>query len=262
VQRNPDENASERWIVRESDSLFYRHASLMLRASHAERFVLAAFDEGAAETYHFLTKRPVHSFPAPHRPTAAHRDRTTVACPTIAFLGEQRAEKGFALVPDIARRLLAAHGAIRILIHNSWDQFPEENAALRQLAATDSRLEFRPGTVSSEQWAELLGRSDIVVLPYDPQVYTTSISGVGVEAIANAIPVVAPEGTAMARLMREYGMPGVVSKDNSPLSVVSAVAELLNDYPGYARRAAAAGRAWAERAGAAVLVDRILGLGR
>lgn len=254
----PGEEAEQTFAINDQRMIFYRHASRMLRPSHAGRFVFAAYAPEVAASYQALLDRPVRLFPAPIAAVRAVRDRTQAAVPTIAFLGEQRDEKGFPEVPDIVRSLLARHDEIRVLVHNSWDGAAEPTAALRQLADADPRLEVIARAVTADEWAVLLDRADVIVLPYREFVYRTAMSAVAVEGLANGIPLVVPRGTTMDRLLVEHGMPGVVAATSAAADIVAAVGELVAQFPECARRAAQASRGWAETAGPAGLLQAIL----
>ena len=254
----PGEDANQTFAIRDQRMVFYRHASRMLGPSHAGRFVFAAYAPEVAAAYQALLDRPVRIFPAPIAAVRPLRDRAQAAVPTIAFLGEQRDEKGFPEVPEIVRSLLAGHGGIRVLVHNSWDGAPEQTAALRQLADGDPRLEVIARAVTAEEWAGLLDRADLIVLPYREFVYGTALSAVAVEGLANGIPLVVPRGTTMERLLVAHGMPGVVAASSAAADIVAAVGELVAEFPESARRAATASRSWAETAGPAGLVRGIL----
>lgn len=253
-----DQTGGSRWRIGDQRMIFYRHASRMIRPSHVHRFAFAAYDPKVASAYRFLLDRPVQVFPPPLGAVTAPRDRTETAAPTVAFLGEQRLEKGLALIPEMVRQLLAAHPSIRIIVHNSWQEPRDENTLLAGMAKEYPRLEVRLGTVTAAEWAELLDRTDMLVMPYDPAIYATAISGVAVEAIATGIPCVAPRGTTMERLLTEAGMPGVLADRSEVEPMVTAVSQLLSDYPPLAARAAQASQVWQERAGGKRLVEAIL----
>ncbi|MFM1903114.1 MAG: hypothetical protein RLZZ440_1014 [Planctomycetota bacterium] len=258
VERGVATDGRAAWRITDQRMAFYRHASRMLTPAFAPRFRFAAYDPSVAAAYQFLLGRPVRVFPAPLGPTRPSRDRSATLRPTIAFLGEQRLEKGLARIPGIVRELLARHDSIRILVHNSWQEPRPENAALQALAAADSRLEVVLGATPAARWDQMLEATDLLVLPYESSVYATAISGTAIEATACGIPLVAPQGTTMERLMQGYGMPGVVCPTSAPPDVVAAVGEVLANYPAFAQRAAAAGRRWQETAGAGQLVRAIL----
>jgi hypothetical protein len=258
VERGVGPDGRAAWRITDQRMAFYRHASRMLTPAFASRFRFAAYDPTVAAAYEFLLGRPVRVFPAPLGPTTPVRDRSATRRPTIAFLGEQRLEKGLARIPGIVRELLARHESIRVLVHNSWQEPRPENAALQALAAADSRLEVVLGTTPADRWDQMLDEIDLLVLPYDTSVYATAISGTAVEALGRGVPLVAPRGTTMERLMAEYGQPGIVCETPHIPAVVAAVGTVLADFPHFARLAAAASRRWRETAGAAQLVRAIL----
>lgn len=142
--------------------------------------------------------------------------------------------------------------------HNSWHEQWPENAAFEALAAADSRVVVRLGTLTGREWMSLLQRVDVIALPYDQRVYSTATSGVALEAIPLAIPLVVPQGTPMARLLQDYGSPGIISETADVADVVDAIGRLLDDFPAYARRATAASLDWTDRAGPEHVLRAIL----
>ncbi|MFN3077916.1 MAG: glycosyltransferase family 1 protein, partial [Alphaproteobacteria bacterium] len=67
---------------------------------------LATFDARASSIYEKVFDFPVQALPLSNRAVTGCRDRTGVRPVTVAFLGHQRGEKGFGLVPELAGRLL------------------------------------------------------------------------------------------------------------------------------------------------------------
>jgi hypothetical protein len=72
---------------------------------------------------------------------------------------------------------------------------PVISQQLRALASENPRVAF----IEKPQfhWLDLLDRSDLIVLPYEPNRYRRSGSGVATEAVSEAIPMVVPPGSTM-----------------------------------------------------------------
>lgn len=247
------------WQLHDQSSCLYRLAVTTLRPAYAGRVRFGVADATAAESYEYLLNRPVEKLPAIQEATIPPRDRSAAADPCVAFLGEQRFDKGYPLVPRIVEALLASDVRLKILVQNSWQQMEEQNAALRAIAARDTRLTVRIGTLPASGWNEQLSEADLIVLPYHPSTYSTTLSGVGAEATANGIPQAVPANTGLSRLLVEYGMPGVVFPQSEPAAVVKAVLEALQDWPALTARAARARELWAERNSPQRLAAAILG---
>jgi len=235
------------WRLHDQASCLYRLAVAGLQPAYAGRIRFGCPDPSASEAYSQLLGRPVEQLPEIQRARTPARDRSVAATPCLAFLGEQRFDKGYPVVPEIVSRLLASGAPLRILVQNSWQLMEEQNAALRAIAAVDSRLTVRIGTLSPGAWNEQLAESDMVILPYHLSTYATSLSGVGAEAIANGIPQAVPAYSGLERLLVDYGMPGVVFSASEPEPVVQAVLGALANWPAIATTAARARELWAER---------------
>jgi len=249
------------WRLLDQAGCLYRLAVSGLQPAFAQRVRFCISDACAAEAYSQLLGRPVERLPEIQQAQTLPRDRAAVAAPCLAFLGEQRFDKGYPHVPEIVARLLAAGVPLRILVQNSWELMEEQNAAIRRLAAADDRLTVRIGTLRPEEWNEQLVAADMVILPYHLSTYATALSGVGAEALANGIPQAVPAGSGLERLVREYGMPGVVFPMSEPEPVVAAVLAALASWPDVAKAAARARDLWAERNAPARLAAAILGPG-
>ena len=257
---NRDESGQlKSWRLHDQASCLYRLAVSTLKPTYAGRVRFGCPDPTAAEAYGQLLGRPVEALPAIQQATIPVRDRAATPEPCIAFLGEQRFDKGYPLVPGIVEGLLAANVPMRILVQNSWQQMEEQNAALQGLAERDPRLTVRIGTLTADGWRQQLSEADLIVLPYHPSTYSTTLSGVGAEAVANGIPQAVPANTGLSRLVIDYGMPGVVFPQSEPAAVVKAVLEALQDWPAVAARAVSAREQWAERNSPQRLAAAILG---
>ena len=149
--------------------------------------------------------------PTPHVAMSQRTSRSGKRPITVAVLGNQRPEKGYQFMPEVAQRLLQSNADIRILCHNANPgAMPEAQQALRALAATDPRLTLDERLAGGEVWQGLLDASDLIILHYASPRFAISYSAVAVEAMANGIPVVVPAATSMARLVQEFGGGGTV----------------------------------------------------
>ena len=247
------------WQLHDQASCLYRLAAATIKPAYVGRVRFCCPDPTAAEAYGQLLGRPVETLPAIQQATIPARDRAATPEPCIAFLGEQRFDKGYPLVPAIVEGLLTADVPLKILVQNSWQQMEEQNAALRAIAARDPRLTLRIGTLPASGWRQQLSEADLIVLPYHPSTYATTLSGVGAEAVANGIPQAVPAGTGLSRLVVDYGMPGVIFPTSEPAAVVKAVLAAIQDWPAVAARAASARELWAERNSPQRLAAAILG---
>jgi hypothetical protein len=221
---------------------------------------LATFDSQSSAIFQLLLDYPVGTLPLPQGAITTCRDRTSKRPIVIGILGHQRGDKGFHKVPALVAGLLATRGEeIRILVHNGApDGMPDHQQKLRDMAAADPRLVLDERTADSTLWSNLLEVSDLIVCPYIRNRFIASYSAVASEAMANAIPLVAPEGTTLHGIMREFGMPGTIFKKESVEAIQAAVTAALDDFDRLAGLARQASIRWGETRGAKCLVDTLL----
>ena len=96
-----------------------------------------------------------------------------------------------------------------------------------RLAGLDERVEVRQEVLASGEYLARLAEADLLLLPYDPDVYRWRGSGVFADAHHVGIPVVAPKECAFARPAFEGGW-GVAMKEYDDTSLGIAVLEALD----------------------------------
>jgi glycosyltransferase involved in cell wall biosynthesis len=151
---------------------------------------------------------------------------------TIGFFGQARLSKGFQLLPQVVERILATTGA-RLQIQAQIGEFDADHDApiaaalgrLRALAGT--RLELVEGSIPYEEYLNRLFSADIILLPYDPQIYQDSASAVLVEALAAGKVVIVPARTWMAREASRAGAGVLTFETHGPEPIASAIAEAV-----------------------------------
>jgi glycosyltransferase involved in cell wall biosynthesis len=142
---------------------------------------------------------PVHCDPEPELPL---RDTYCVALP-----GSARVDKGFLLLAEIFRDIRSADPDLRIrLVAQSLP--PAESV---RHARYTSALGAIPGvtllasSIGEVEMNALYARADLVLLPYDAEIYRYRGSAVVMESISRARPVLALDGPAFCDQVRYYG---------------------------------------------------------
>jgi hypothetical protein len=218
-----------------------------------------------AVDYTTLAGLPFDVIPIPFRtgllpPPKAHADGPLC----VLFLGDVRAEKGFALLPGLVRDLHETHvrtGRVRFVIQATLhkdESDPALLAALDELAKYPrehvhlvGRDRFLPGS----EYYDLLAAADVVLCPYRVENYRSRSSGVLAEAILSGKAAVVPKGTWLASALPD----GAGEAFRGPAELAAAVRAVCDDYPAYRARAAAGRRAWQAYHTAENLVAQLVG---
>jgi glycosyltransferase involved in cell wall biosynthesis len=244
-------------------AMFYRHAACQLGESDLARFHMTTFDAAASGIYSVLLNRPVGVLPLPQFGQTAVTSRAGHRPITVSVLGHQRRDKGYHLMPEVARLLLALEPDIRLLVHNGApDEMPRVQQEMRAHAAVESRLTLNEEAAGPELWEDLLRRSDLILCPYEPARFVASYSAVAAEALANAIPLVVPARTSLSHLLDSYGGPGTAVDDYDPAGIVAATRRALAGFDAIAARADAAAEKWNVSMGVAHMVTALLAHGK
>lgn len=253
----PSGASSGGWFAQFADQ--YRSAACNYRSLGQERLLLFSFDAAASVEYAQLLQLPVDVLPTVHRTSGpVRRRRRGPRGLTLGFLGQQRAEKGVNLLPDLILALLRADPTLRVLVHDGDATERPIAAVIRRLAKQEPRVEYLQRPADPVLWRDLLMRTDLMVLPYDPARYKASYSAVAVEAVSAGIPLVVPSGTTLERMALEY-QKSTCSFDTWDANSISvAVERALREFDDMAAKAQVGAEAWNRRNGAPAFVDRLL----
>ncbi|HEY4407239.1 MAG TPA: hypothetical protein VGN55_21535 [Xanthobacteraceae bacterium] len=242
-------------------AILYRSAAARIPAAVAPWLQMITFDQASSASFCSVLGRRVGVLPTPHVATTPRRSRSGKRPVTVAVLGNQRPEKGYQFMPEVARSLLQSNPEIRILCHNANPEAMRETQEdLHEIAAKDPRLVMDERLAGGEVWQQLLDASDLVILPYASPRFAISYSAVAVEAIANAIPLVVPAGTTMARLVQEFGGAGTSFDQADAPSIVEAAQRALDRFDSLATMAYSGSELWGHVHGPRNLLDALLAL--
>jgi hypothetical protein len=241
--------------------MFYRFAARQMRDVDPPRFHMVTFDKVTSDIYGQVVGKPVGVLPLPQFAGIKARSRAGRRPVTVSVIGHQRFDKGYHLMPEIARLLLAHEPDVRLLIHNCIpEQMPQVQAELRAHAAVESRVTINEEVAGPALWARLVDQTDLMLCPYQPARYLASYSAVAVEALAHAIPLVVPAATSLSRMLADFGQPGTTFTGFDAAGVVAATREALAGFDALAERATAAASRWGASMGAPHTVQALLAL--
>ena len=179
----------------------------------------------------------------------------------IGFFGQQRRNKGFHFLPELVPLIMAAHPNVRILVHNSAPEFEQDICTLLDgIAAATGRLETVWGALDAQTYAEVLDRIDLMILPYQPEIYMISSSGLHSEALSSGIVTVVPAGTALDIQMRDIASGGVSFAPWSVDAILSATHQALERFDELATAAWQGVSRWEQTNGPDYYVNQLLAI--
>lgn len=178
----------------------------------------------------------------------------------ILFAGAARRDKGFSRVVDLVCDMAAQGVAIPFSIQASPDHYEKHDVGIRDeldrlRKAAPRWLRTFPDTLGGEEYQAMFDGA-IVLQPYAREDFVDRVSGVTLDAFSAGAPVVATEGTWMARAADRFAA-GTAVPDLSPPTLLSAVEAIRADYPRYHRNALEAGRTLQEEHSARHLLEAI-----
>ena len=239
---------------------YYRKAGKSFRKEYLPRTLLFTYDPAITSDYAELTKLPIRTMPAVHTGFGEPRvrKRELDGRITVAFLGHQRVEKGYHLIPEIARRVGSKGLPVRLLVHNSATDDSAASRELRALARELAYFTFIEEPSDHLQWQNLIDRSDLIVLPYEPNRYRQSGSGVATEAVGSGVPMVVPSGTTMEALAVQYQGCASAFSNWTAEAVTNAIEQAVANFDVLAKQAEAGALEWRRSNGVGQFVDSLL----
>lgn len=155
-------------------------------------------------------------------------DVLTVACP-----GYARHEKGSDLLHDAILRLLETSLGDKLHFVLQWPEpfgLPDgRSMSPDEKLLADSRVEFLNHDLDPTAYAELLDRSDLVILPYRSESYHQRLSRVAIEAASEGIPLIHTVHTWTSEVADLVGC-GVPIDEETPEGLVAALQEAVDRY--------------------------------
>ncbi len=187
-----------------------------------------------------------HVFLLPYPSSPASSSDNPVPFRQLLYAGAARQDKGFSLVADLVE-LLAREGArTPIAVQVSADHYGKVDAQTRSdiarlQAAGYAPLTLTPQTLTPQEYSALFPGS-ICLQPYDRSEFRDRVSGVTLDALAHACPVIATAGTWSAQLIKPFGA-GVELHAHTAASLLEAARNIEREYAVFQAGARAAGQA-------------------
>jgi glycosyltransferase involved in cell wall biosynthesis len=224
----------------------YREAFAALRRAIGDDRKITVVCETAALAiaYRDITGLDVAVAPCPNVAGAGgkelRRKKETASRPTsrIVTLGHANMPKGYHLLPEAIKHVLDSGSRATFFVHGTLESTDTPEGA----AVFDALSKMGPGVVannevltSSEYLSRLL-EADILLLPYDSEIYETRGSGLFNEAREIGIPVVATRGCVFAQPAFDEGWGIEIAERNGP-GIAQAILAALRRLPDLSARA-------------------------
>lgn len=181
-----------------------------------------------ADFYRSLVPFEVGVMPGPGLPARARAAKAASRPPVVSCIGFANRAKGYRLLPQALQHVLDRHRDVGFTIHGivKGSDAEADQPMFDRLAELGERVEVRQEVLTSDEYLARLAEADLLLLPYDPDVYCWRGSGVFTDAHHVGIPVVAPKECAFARPAFEGGW-GVAMKEYDGTNLGIAVLEAL-----------------------------------
>lgn len=240
-------------------SLTKRVAMIASRTARRECRAIAPTTQTADFLRAVGWRRVVHA-PYP----AVGPDRIPVPSPRpsrLLMAGAARLNKGIALVADLAEGLARRGDAPPMLVQTTGKRGgrhgrQEADSLDRLHRCRWAGLHLDPSAPDRLMYAARFAGA-LVLTPYDPQKFADNVSGIALDALLHASPIVATAGTWQAGLINRFDC-GIIMRDWSSTSLMTAVDEALVRWSDISRAAVVAARQLAHEHDPRHIVDAVL----
>lgn len=180
-----------------------------------------------------------------HRPTYQNAERKV--CRRIGLFGHQRADKDGGLLWPLINDLVSS--GFEVVFQDSSGK----PSVFNHPALTHVNQFLRP-----PEFMELMQTCDLIIIPNEARFFSHRISGVTLDALGAAIPLVVPNNTHMSRLVRRFNA-GTVYDERTPQAVHAAVVRAKRNFTACASGAFQAANWLSETGGYHRLASAFLG---
>ncbi|BBA79399.1 hypothetical protein RGRSB_0873 [cyanobacterium endosymbiont of Rhopalodia gibberula] len=174
-----------------------------------EKIQFYADTEDLVKQYNGLGNVIFHQVPIPFRQEKLKsiiKNKSSSIPVNIVYLGDARPEKGYHHLPEIVNALWKDYikpGKLRFIIQSNFNIKVESDdiltAKLQLERYPNKKVFLIKEAMSPDDYYQLLGEADIIILPYNTDSYRVRSSGVLTEALAAGKPVVVPNNSWLAK---------------------------------------------------------------
>jgi len=242
---------------------YFRFAAREIRR-HAPpgRCCLAALTRPLAQLAARMMDIPVAAVPNPSllqdtHPVPALPSPVPDGLWRVALMGGSETRKGVGRYPGIVDGIDARRLPVRLFMqvtrNRMWTRHPD---ALGGIAARPW-VTVHHDALDEDAYLRRLTETDIVLLPYEAEIYREMASGVLQDAAALGRAVIVPAETWMADQVAAGLAVGAVVRDGAPASYVGALAAVIEAWPQLAGRSAPAAQRWRAAHGTGAFLDAV-----
>jgi len=180
----------------------------------------------------------------------------------LLYAGAARQDKGISQVVDIVEHMSGLKLQIPVKLQNSPDHRGKYDdvtkADIERLEKINyPALQLFSATLNAEEYANQFAGAICIQL-YSAKSFADRISGVTLDALSAGSPIVTTAGTWIARMVERFEA-GVVVNNTEPEKILSAVQQIIADYPRYNGNAYRAGLALQQENSADILFKTVAG---
>ncbi|YAI81933.1 MAG: glycosyltransferase [cyanobacterium endosymbiont of Rhopalodia sterrenbergii] len=201
-----------------------------------EKIQFYADTEDLVQRYNDLSNVIIYQVPIPFRQEKLKnfiKDKSLFKPINIVYLGDARPEKGYHHLPEIVNVLWADYikpGKLKFIIQSNFNIEGESEdirtAKLQLERYPNQKVSLIQEAMSPDDYYQLLGEADLLILPYNAESYRVRSSGVLTEALAAGKPVVVPNNSWLAKQV-DLSRAGIYkSLDEIPKSIVLIIENL------------------------------------
>lgn len=182
-----------------------------------ENLILGVFEPELYIEYEALLSKPnlpISIFPIPFEGNKAISPRNQMN--SVAILGHQRSSKSLHL-EDLIKGLIKLDFNIHI------------NDSSEKIKFLNNRINKIKSYGYVDDLGKIIDLSDAVILPYDKNFYRYNGSGIAWQSISSGVPIVAPAGTSISKMLSTYNN-GILFYDTSSESILNAVIDMKSKF--------------------------------
>lgn len=125
----------------------------------------------------------------------------------LLYAGDAKLEKGIAVLPGLIETLCRRLPDTPLMVHvnDPLRHFDGVAARLRAMAERYPTVTLRLGSLSDQDYSRMIRDTKLAVLLHDVDFYHDMESGVAMDCMRAAVPLIAREGTLTAKDLRDHG---------------------------------------------------------